>query len=194
MESIFQFHQPEIRVLAHDQGADMLLREVLRKTGYSPVSMGMSDEVAQTATEASGKKERTVETTQGKARHWAASLAPLVTTCLRVDAVKFPGLGVAPAEEVELEWPPFARETAVNKSTVVMNWSTASAASTRTKVAYLHDDWDEAKVDEEVELIDSATAAAIPPSPFDALPGDTAPDGAVPTPPENDNTEENADE
>ncbi|MBM4516222.1 hypothetical protein GS432_06530 [Rhodococcus hoagii] len=51
MESIFQFFQPAIRVLEHDQGAALLLREVLRKTGYSPVSLGLSDEVAQTATE-----------------------------------------------------------------------------------------------------------------------------------------------
>ncbi|MFF8833784.1 hypothetical protein ACF08D_31260, partial [Streptomyces sp. NPDC015131] len=39
--SMLQFHQPEIRVLQHDQGAEMLIREVLRKTGYSPVSFGM---------------------------------------------------------------------------------------------------------------------------------------------------------
>lgn len=173
-QSTFEFHQPAIRVLEHDQGGDMLLREVLRKVGYSPVSMGMSDEVAQTATEAAGKKERTVETTQGKARHWLAAVGPLATTCMRIDAVKFSGKGVAPAEELEVETPPFARESALSKSQVVMNWQTGGAASTRTKVAYLHDDWDEEKITEEVDLIDKAATPVA--DPF-AVPGDQPPGG-----------------
>jgi hypothetical protein len=184
-ETLFEFHQPDIRVLLHDQGAEMLLREVLRKTGYSPVSMGLSDEVAQTATEAAGKKERTVETTAGKSRHWSAALGPLATTCMRVDAAKFKG--VAPSEELELEWPPFARESAVAKSTVVMNWATATAASTRTKVAYLHDDWDDEKIDEEVELIDASNVVepAFPTGP-DIPPTPTEDDPDAPAPPEPD--------
>ncbi|OZE88041.1 hypothetical protein CH304_00280 [Rhodococcus sp. 15-649-1-2] len=179
-QSTFEFHQPAIRVLEHDQGGEMLLREVLRKVGYSPVSMGMSDEVAQTATEATGKKERTVETTQGKARHWLASLGPLTTTCMRIDAAKFPGKGINPAEELEIETPPFARESAVAKSTVVNNWNLAGAASTRTKVAYLHDDWDEEKVDEEVKLIDSSNVQE---DPFAALPPDADPNPPSPDDP-----------
>jgi hypothetical protein len=177
-ESVFQFHQPAIRVLEHDQGADMLLREVLRKTGYSPVSMGLSDDVAQTATEAAAKEKRTVETTKGKARHWSAALTPLITTCLRIDAAKFPGRA-APTEDVEIEWPPFAKDSAVAKSQVVMNWTTGQAASTRTKVAYLHDDWDDESIDKEVALIDGANAVA---DPFSALPPDANPNPADGTP------------
>lgn len=163
LESLFQFHQPAIRVLEHDQGGEILLRHVLRTTGYSPVSMGMSDEVAQTATEARGKKELTVTTTEGKARYWTAALAPLATTLLRVDAVKFPGKGVAPVEELELDWPEFASESDEARSRTVQGWETAKAASTKTKVQYLHQDWDEERVAEEVELIDKANAV---PSPF----------------------------
>lgn len=170
LESLFQFHQPAIRVLEHDQGAEILLRRVLATTGYSPMSMGMSDEVAQTATEARGKKELTVTTTEGKARYWTAALAPLATTLLRVDAVKFPGLGMAPVEELELDWPEFASESDEARSRTVQGWETAKAASTRTKVQYLHQDWDEERVAEEVELIDSASAV---PSPFgDPFPTD----------------------
>lgn len=158
--SMLQFHQPEIRVLQHDQGAEMLIREVLRKTGYSPVSFGMSDEVAQTATEAQGKKEWTVITTNGKARYWGAALAPLATICLRIDAAKFKG--VAPSEELEIEWPEFARESDEAKSRTVLNWSTSNAASTRTKVAYLNQDKDEQWIDEEAAAIDKAGAVPDP--------------------------------
>ncbi|MBM4708151.1 hypothetical protein GS447_05135 [Rhodococcus hoagii] len=162
MESIFQFFQPAIRVLEHDQGAALLLREVLRKTGYSPVSLGLSDEVAQTATEASGKKDLTVKTTRAKARHFGSALGPLATTCLRVDAVKFPGKGAAPSEELELEWPKFARESDLAKAQTVQAWSVASAASTKTKVAYLHEDWDDERVQEEADLIDNAKTVTEP--------------------------------
>ncbi|MDV6276384.1 phage portal protein [Rhodococcus erythropolis] len=158
--SMLAFHQPEIRVLQHDQGAEMLIREILRKTGYSPVSFGMSDEVAQTATEAQGKKEWTVITTNGKARYWGAALGPLATICLRIDAAKFKG--VAPSEELEIEWPEFARESDEAKSRTVLNWSTAGAASTRTKVAYLNQDKDEKWIDDEAAAIDKAGAVPDP--------------------------------
>lgn len=160
IESLFEFFQPAIRVLEHDQGAALLLREVIRKAGYSPVSLGMSDEVAQTATEASGKKDLTVKTTKAKARHWGSALGPLATTCLRIDARLFGG--TAPSEELELEWPQFARESEESKARTVQGWEAAKAASTRTKVAFLHEDWDDERIEEEVRLIDSANTVAMP--------------------------------
>lgn len=181
MESLFEFYQPAIRVLEHDQGAQLLLREVLRKTGYSPVSLGLSDEVVQTATEAIGKKDLTVKTTGAKARHWGSALAPLSTTTLRVDAHLFGH--PAPAEELELEWPQFAREPDEAKARTVQAWEAAKAASTRTKVSYLHSDWDDKKVQEEADLIDKANAIAVPDFGFgtDQPPIDngTAADGGV---------------
>ncbi|QIP39698.1 hypothetical protein G9444_2454 [Rhodococcus erythropolis] len=180
MESLFEFHQPAIRVLEHDQGAELLLRRVLSATGYSPVSFGMSDEVAQTATEATGKKELTVKTTKGKARYWGAALGPLATICMQIDAAKFPGKGVAPVEELELDWPKFARESDEAKSRTVQGWATADAASTHTKVSYLHEDWDEERIEEEVKKIDEKNQV---PSPFGSLPPDQNPDPNIPPEP-----------
>ncbi|MCA1008990.1 hypothetical protein LCL87_25040 [Rhodococcus hoagii] len=160
MKSIFEFFQPQIRVLEHDQGGQLLLREVLRKTGYSPVSLGLSDEVVQTATEAIGKKDLTVKTTGAKSRHWGSALAPLSTTTLRVDAHLFGH--PAPTEELELEWPQFAREPDEAKARTVQAWEAAKAASTRTKVGYLHSDWDDKKVQEEADLIDKANTITVP--------------------------------
>jgi hypothetical protein len=183
LTSMFQFHQPEIRVEKHQLGKEGLVRELLKATGYSPMSFGFSDEVAMTATEASGKKEATVETTEGKARYYSAALSPLATTCLRVDALMFPGKGKAPSERLELEWPKFAVESDLSKSQTVMNWATAMAASTRTKVAYIHDDWDDKAIDDEAALIDKAAEIAAPdfgggfggdqpPLPTDSVPAD----------------------
>lgn len=171
-ESIFQFHQPAIRVLEHDQVGEMLLREVLRRTGYSPVSFGMSDEVAQTATEAAGKKESTVTTTEGKARYFGVAIQHLTTVALRIDRVKFPKLGVDLKEPLDVDWPPFAQESDLSRAQTVQAWSVASAASTRTKVRYLHPDWDETQIEEERKLIDEANVVETP-----AFFGsDTAPD------------------
>lgn len=177
METLFQFHQPDIRVEDHTAGMDVLLREILRRTGYSPISFGIADEVAQTATEAAGKAKLTVTTTKGKARHWSAGLGPLITTCLRVDAYLFDG--IAPSEDVTLEWPQFAKDSDEAKGRTVQAWEAAGAASTRTKVAYLHEDWDAGQVDEEAALIDSANVMA---SPFGSFGSDTNPDPDAPTP------------
>lgn len=182
LESKFEFHQPALRVLEHDQGAELLLRRVLSTTGYSPVSFGMSDEVAQTATEATGKKELTVKTTKGKARYWGAALGPLATICMQIDAAKFPGKGVAPSEELEIEWPKFARESDESKSRTVQGWEAGRAASTHTKVSFLHEDWDEERIEEEVKRIDEKDQV---PSPFGSLPPDQNPDpNPQPEPPE----------
>ena len=162
MESLFEFHQPAIRVLEHDQGAEILLRRVLSATGYSPVSFGMSDEVAQTATEAQGKKELTVKTTKGKARYWGAALGPLASICMQIDAAKFSGKGVSPAEELSIDWPQFARESDEAKSRTIQGWSISGAASTYTKVAYLHEDWDDERVQEEVDKIREEAGAPVP--------------------------------
>ena len=82
---------------------------------------------------------------------------------MQIDAVKFPGKGVAPVEELELDWPKFARESDEAKSRTVQGWATADAASTHTKVSYLHEDWDEERIDEEVKKIDEKNQV---PSPF----------------------------
>ena len=161
-ESIFQFHQPAIRVLEHDQVGEMLVREVLRRTGYSPVSFGMSDDVAQTATEAAGKKESTVTTTEGKARYFGVAIQHLTTVALRIDQKKFPKLGVDLKEPLEVDWPPFAQESDLSRAQTVQAWEVGKAASTRTKVRYLHQDWDEGQIDEEVELIDAANTVETP--------------------------------
>ena len=155
MSSIFEFHQPEIRVLAHDQVGEMLLREVLRRTGYSPVSFGMSDEVAQTATEATGKKEATVTTTEGKARHFGVAIQHLTTVCLRL-------AGESVTEPLDIDWPPFAQESDLSRAQTVQGWSVAGAASKRTMVRYLHQGWDEAQVDAEVELIREENSVETP--------------------------------
>jgi hypothetical protein len=179
MESMLQFYQPAIRVLEHDQGGDMLLRALLQKTGYSPSSIGLSDEVAQTATEVRGKKARTIGTTSGKSRYWGAALGHITTACLRIDAIKFPGKGVAPSEEMVIEWPNFARESDLTKSQTLMNLRTAQAVSTRTAVAYWHEDWDDDQIQEEVDEIDKANVMepAFPTGPDQAP---TSGDGAVP--------------
>ncbi|MBM4686345.1 hypothetical protein GS532_21820 [Rhodococcus hoagii] len=92
---------------------------MLRRPGYSPVSLGLSDEVAQTATEASGKKDLTVKTTRAKARHFGSALARWRRPACAWMRSSFPGKGAAPSEELELEWPKFARESDLAKAQTV---------------------------------------------------------------------------
>ncbi|NMM84304.1 hypothetical protein B2J88_08015 [Rhodococcus sp. SRB_17] len=160
LEAMFQFHQPLIRVAEHSQGAENIIREILRRVGYSPLSFGMADEVAQTATEATGKQKLTVTTTLGKARHWGASLGPLATTLLHVDAHLFSG--TKPTEDVEIEWPPFARDSDLERAMTVQALSIAGAMSTRSKVAYVNQDKDADWIDEEVDEIRKDSGMSVP--------------------------------
>lgn len=160
MATMLEFVQPEIRVAEHSQGAENIVREILRRVGYSPLSFGMADEVAQTATEATGKQKLTVTTTLGKARHWGASLGPLATTLLHVDAHIFSG--TAPSEDVEIEWPPFARDSDLERAMTVQALSVSGAMSTRSKVAYVNQDKDPDWIADEVKEIREEAGASVP--------------------------------
>ena len=84
------------------------------------------------------------------------------------------------SRRLELDWPKFARESDEAKSRTVQGWATADAASTHTKVSYLHEDWDEERIDEEVKKIDEKNQV---PSPFGSLPPDQNPDPNIPPEP-----------
>ncbi|MBM4686485.1 hypothetical protein GS532_22740 [Rhodococcus hoagii] len=79
-----------------------------------------------------------------------------------MDAIKFPGKGAAPLEELELEWPKFARESDLAKAQTVQAWSVASGGVDEDEVAYLHEDWDDERVQEEADLIDNAKTVTEP--------------------------------
>src|SRR6266702_2231320 len=95
--------QFQIRVQEHLDVIRGLLLEILRRVGISPLTFGLSEQVATTATEVKAWTADTLETQDAGQRYWGPALRDIAIALLAVDADKFPD-GVA-VDDIELEWP-----------------------------------------------------------------------------------------
>lgn len=151
MTSLIQAQQFDIRVTEHEQTFSSLLRRVISRAGYSPLTFGLQDEVATTATEVDAKERDTNATRSARIRLWSG-LAELATIQLRIDALIF-RQSPEPTETITVDWPAMHQESERQRAETVQLWEGARAASAHTKVAMLHPEWDDARVAEEVKLI-----------------------------------------
>lgn len=156
---IISAHQFEIRVDEHIRVGDDLMSKAIRKAGYSPWSFGIGDDGgAMTATEVEAKAARSFETRKAKSRYWLAFHQKMIPRLLAIDAHHFPGEGSkADIEEIEVTWPPAVKDTDLVRAQTVQAWEAAKAVSLETKVRYLHSDWDEDRILEEIEKIEGET-------------------------------------
>ncbi|MGW0039834.1 phage portal protein [Gordonia sp. NPDC003376] len=149
-----QAQQFAIRVDEHQRTFEGLLRRVLSRVGYSPLTFGLADEVAMTATEVDAKERDTNATRAARVRLWSPMLVSLNTTLLQVNS-HLTG-APAPTEDLEVSFPAMRQQSDSAKAATVQMWEAARAASTETKVRYLHPEWDDKKVEIEVEAIDKS--------------------------------------
>lgn len=174
-QTYLQAEQFAIRVDEHQRTFEGLLRRVLSRVGYSPITFGLSDEVAVTATEVDAKERDTNATRAARIRLWSPALASLTTTLMQVDA-HLTG-GPAPSEDLEVTWPSMRQQSDNQRATTVQMWEAAKAASTETKVRHLHPDWDDIRVGQEVDAIDSANTVTVAALPEESNFGGQKPDG-----------------
>lgn len=149
-----------IRVEEHLGSINAALREVLRAAGYSPITFGLPDEVAATATEVNARTALSNQTRSAKTRHWKAGLAPLLRTLLEVDAGVFK-TGVSVSEELLVEFPAPQEPLEVRARTAQL-MDQARAASTQRKVETLQPGLDSEGVRQEVERIQAEQGMAVP--------------------------------
>lgn len=159
--SSIQSVQFAIRHSEHGAVVEQLTREIIRRVGYSPLTFGMSDERAQTATEINAKSTSTETTRTAKTRLWSNMLAPLARTLMEVDAYLF-RTGVAVGEDVDVEFPPMSQQSDEDIASMVQTAGAAGAMSTDTKVRKLHPDWDDERIGAEVEAIRSEQGMMLP--------------------------------
>lgn len=152
--------QFNIRVTEHLETIRGLFLEVLHRVGISPLTMGLSDQVATTATEIKALTADTLATQDEGQRYWGPALSDICTALIAIDAEKFAD-GVTLEEPVEVEWPAAVEISDEERAKTVALWG--EAASTHTKIAYLHPDWDEPKIQAEVDEIGEEKLAAMPP-------------------------------
>lgn len=180
--------QFEIREGAHLTIIEALVREVLRRTGYSPMSFGLTEGVqAVTATEVRSHIADTETTVQYRRRLWGPELADIYADMLKVNSTWFGSEGgLAVSEDLEaeepvtvieptpsyrgrddelkviIEWPEIVAVSMEEKARTLSLLEQAGAMSLREKVAYLHDEWDDKQIDAEVALITKDKEAAMP--------------------------------
>jgi A118 family predicted phage portal protein len=161
-EQTIHAEQFEIRVTEHLEAIEALVREILRRVGYSPGTFGLVDDGgAMTATEVAAKRAASTATKTAKGRLWQAALAPLLRTLLEVDAIQF-GTGAEVLEDVDVEWPAAYKDTDLVRAQTVQAMDVARAVSTYQKVAYLHPDWDAQAIQDEADAILSENTVADP--------------------------------
>lgn len=149
MTSIIHAQQFEIRVDEHLRIFDGLLRRAISRAGYSPITFGLQDEVAATATEVNAKERDTNSTRSAKTKLWG--LSRLATAQLHAEAAIFGG--PLPSEPVQVDWPKTHQESPKATAETVALLMQAEAASTETKIRIVHPDWDDKQVMEEVDKI-----------------------------------------
>lgn len=168
-------HQFAIRVAEHRDTQAELLAAILRATGYSAQSFGLSGDIAITATEVAAKERRSLTTRGKKALYTAPELADSIETLLQLDNRLF-------GSEVVPERPTIVFGDSVSPDIMQLAQTAnlmrqAEAASDDTLVRLLHQDWDETEIQAEVARIaDSRPAPA--PDPFALRPPGA--DGAPP--------------
>lgn len=153
--------QFNIRVQEHLDTIKGLFLEVLRRVGLSPLTMGLAEAVATTATEVKAWTADTLATQDEGQRYWGPALSDIATALITIDAEKFSS-GVTLEEPLEIEWPAAVELSDQERAQTVALW--ADSASLHTKIAYLHPEWDEAQVQAEVDRIAEEKKAAMPPA------------------------------
>lgn len=179
-------NQFAIRVAEHRDTAAAQLRQIWRTAGYSTGENGEENEsqAAATATEVISRGARTAATRKRKIGYWRPALQRLVRTILEMDAAAGfrNAVRIGPDTPIMIEFPPSVAPDPKALAETINLLAQAAAASTRTLVEMAHPDWDETQVEQEVALIEKATAAKAPSDPF-GDPNEPDPDDPSNAPP-----------
>lgn len=147
-------HQFAIRAEEHARTILELTKEVLNHAGYSLASYGEHGDVQKTATEVVDRTTATERTRDKKALYFTDAFEPLLRALLEIDAAHYPdGKGLPADAKLEIEFPEQSQIDPEAQARTFQFLRSAMAASTKTLVTMLHDDWTREQIDEEVDAI-----------------------------------------
>jgi hypothetical protein len=145
--------QFKIRYEEHAATATALLERIVGGAGYSLQTFGLDPSTStQTATESWARQNRTQNTRNGKLRHWDRAVRDLSWILLAVDQAQFGGHG-NPDLPVTVQFADTVSDSQLTRAQTATMLRSAAAASTRTLVELVHNDWDGEEIDAEVDLI-----------------------------------------
>jgi hypothetical protein len=149
-QSIVQ-QQFQIRWQEHKGTVDSIIEYLITRAGYSGQTMGLTGDVAQTATEVVARERKSLTTRARKINYWRPALADIIYGLMTVNQVVF-GADVE-AVRPDIEFPDVVLPDALELAQTVAALRGAEAISIETAVATAHPDWDTDQVAEEVQRI-----------------------------------------
>ena len=164
--------QFDIRVEEHERTARGIMREILRKAGFSQSAWGDDSANAQmTATEIHDRRTMSERTRDKKILRDRQAIARQASVALELDGLLFPGKGggrldVAPT----VEFVDISQEDPTALAQTLSLLDAAGAISTEQKVRRANPEWTEAQVLDEVAAIRAERAPD--PATFTGLPED----------------------
>ncbi|PSK95781.1 A118 family predicted phage portal protein [Haloactinopolyspora alba] len=155
-------NQFKIRVEEHQSTVDALTSQIVQSAGYSMQTFGDSTETANamTATEVRTRENKSFTTRGRKVNYWRPQLRRLWSIILQLDAARF-RRAVTP-EGLQIEWPDGTTDHPEVQAKTLQLITAAEAASTRTRVAMLHPDWDDTQIDAEAAKIAAESGRSVP--------------------------------
>lgn len=170
-----------IRWTEHQNSAQQLVDDILRTAGYSTQTFGEGDTgTIRTATEVEQRERRSLMTRDRKIRLWVPELSEYLGKFLAVDVALF--AGKYPVETPDVIFNDGVQETQLTLAQTALALFQSESASTETRVALLHPDWEDDDIQDEVTKINAEKPAV--PAPFsggDDLTGMTPSEGATAT-------------
>lgn len=147
--------QFDIRTEDHRKTTSELLYQIVSMSGYSPQTFGLGEVgQAQSGTALRIRENKSQKTRNKKAEYWKPAINELFIQMQNLD--KAAGLnGRYNTEETIVEIEDSIMVDTKETSEVVRNLYQAKAISNYMKVKLLHPDWDEAKIQEEVDKINN---------------------------------------
>ena len=148
-----------IRTEDHANAAQATLEQIVRGAGYSMQTFsGETEGGAQTATETRAKEKRTLSTRDRKIEYWGLGLRRSLRMLLAIDGQIFGGsFG---DEMPKIEFPDAVSEAPSEVATTIQALDAAKAISVKTKIQMLHPDWDDDRIEAEIEDIEGASRLA----------------------------------
>lgn len=144
---------PEIRAESRLAVCSNLIRQILSLAGYAPQSAGLDVEGrAESGTALNVRERKSIRTSETKKTFWWHALNDILRAMLRLDKKVFRS-NVNPEADFSVELPTGNQPDMAQLAEIVEQLERAGAASTETKVAMLHPEWDEQMQAEEVQRI-----------------------------------------
>ncbi|VDG76173.1 phage portal protein, putative, A118 family [Actinobaculum suis] len=147
-----------IRVEEHSKTVEALVQEIIRSCGYSEDTFGdYTRDTDITATEVRARSRRTLTTRAKKIRYETIALRALIPKMLSLD----PTYNGPSPSNIGIEFEETIHESAEERARTATLLRGAEAASTFTRVAYVHPDWGPDEVAAEVARIQSETGTTM---------------------------------